>query len=256
MAPLRRAHSEEMLTEVNVQTSSTGKSGQNSSSEIKDSNNNNKNLRVSDTPMNTASDSSGLNSRKRIRRNSAGDEINSILNHETSHILNSGPQLMMTFNSTSNSDADRHSSMTSSSLNTTVITKIDASERLNMDPEDHLDFLHQENNERQIHNKNRLIRPIPGKPMQPNDQSSLPPLPGPKPKYYQNNMTWQQQGYYQQQQQQPQPQPHLNHQQINNFNLTNNNNNHQGYMNTMRSTTSMKPMCKFFYRIHQSFMMY
>lgn len=62
---LRRAHSEELISEVGLEKPTS------SSSNEEDFNNNNSRLRVSDKPRHT-----------RVRRNSAGDEISAILDQE------------------------------------------------------------------------------------------------------------------------------------------------------------------------------
>ncbi len=123
-----------------------------------------KGLHVSDRPSNPRNLSSSMASRlsptgsRRVRRNSAGDEISSILDHET--VAANDPLVVMgepqfrqfhtrdlaSLSPCCNNSAmpteedelrmgsslqDQHelSSMTSSSLNTTVITKLEVSDR-------------------------------------------------------------------------------------------------------------------------------
>lgn len=172
---LRRAHSEELMSEVGV-------AGNDDGAEI---NNNTyldehsyKGLQVSDRPSdpNNTSSSLGRSSSRRMRRNSAGDEISSILNHETTNPVNGlivmgspltnggqwgqgtpGDNVNMHYRqfhtrdlaslspsccngeddelrmaaATAATEQDQLdlSSMTSSSLNTTVITKLEVSDR-------------------------------------------------------------------------------------------------------------------------------
>ncbi|XP_059083066.1 putative ankyrin repeat domain-containing protein 20A2 [Tigriopus californicus] len=230
---LRRAHSEELVSEVGFNAQDDENNDDRLLSDLlqrhkkkktKSRENSKmpepyKGLQVSDQP-----------SRRRVRRNSAGDEISSILNHETSHglivmgsplatsetleesgsDLNSRHYYFNTSNASHNMDpldsdatlrvesSERASSRTSSSLNTTVVTKVEMNERsqlFDISPEERLDFvvcdpMGHTNDQNNYYNHPGVIRPIPGRPF--NSQHSPPPLPGPKPSHLRSQIASQQ----------------------------------------------------------------
>ena len=114
-----------------------------------------KGLQVSDRPSVHTPNYASLGRGRRVRRNSAGDEISSILDHETTAVGSGGGAVsgsglvvmaspLAAFNTRDMANAYHHavgeesalgqdqhdlSSITSSSLNTTVITKLEVSDR-------------------------------------------------------------------------------------------------------------------------------